>query len=198
MKTTLAVVSALWAIGMAGLPASAGQVPTRESANAMADRVLGKVVDGLWEVSDHYWHDGDYNRIVAMGRIIVEIDPGFDEAFDVCAWLLWSMGDTLGAERLLEYGVKKTPNKGVFYANLGHHLNRTKRYAEALPYFEKAAKLGGIDAAAYATLGHLYTRAGKHKEAVETWKEVVRRFPAFPAGPKNLKAAEQRLGQVGK
>jgi len=198
MKKLLAGLAVAAVVGLSTSAVSARQAPTRDSANAMADRVLTKVVDGLWEVSDVYWHDGDYHRIVGMGRIIVEIDPGFDEAYDVCAWLLWSLGDVQGADRFLEYGVKKSPRKGVFYANLGHHLNRTKRYAEALGYFEKAVKLGGIDAAAYGTLGHLYTRAGRYKEAVDAWKEVVRRFPEFPAGPKNLKAAEQRLKQNDK
>jgi len=198
MNTALATLGALVTVGFLSTAGRAQQAPTAQSANAMADRVLQKVVNGLWEVADHYWHDGDYNRIVGMGRLIVEIDPGYDEAYDVCAWLLWSLGDVSGADKFLEYGVKKSPRKGVFYANLAHHLNRTKRYPDALAYMEKAIKLGGVDAAAWGTLGHLYTRAGRHREAVDAWREVVKRFPEFPAGPKNLRAAEERLKRGGK
>lgn len=186
-----AAILSLLSIGPLAAPARADEAKNR--ADAVASSVLEKVKDGLWETADHYWHDGDYNRIVALGRLIVEIDPGFDEAFDACAWLLWSLGDIKGADDFLAYGVAVSPRKGIFYSNFGQHLNRTKRYQEAMDYLKKAIDLGGVPASAYSTLGHLYTRFGKLQESVDTWKACVAKYPKFPAGPKNLKAAEQRL-----
>lgn len=199
MKTASAALCALALVGICvsgpaqAAPRQATAPAGKAQADAVADRVLSDLVDRLWKTADVYWHDGDYNRIVGLGRVIVEIDPDFDEAFDSCAWLLWSMGETPAADWFLEYGVKRSPRKGIFYANLGQHLNRTKRYPEAMGYLEKAVQLGGVPPSAYATLGHLYTRAGRLEEAVATWRAVVKLFPQFPAGPKNLKSAEERL-----
>jgi Tfp pilus assembly protein PilF len=193
MIRSAACAALLALLTMGSVPAPVRADAAKDRADAVAKAVLGGVKDGLWETADHYWHDGDYNRIVALGRLIVEIDPSFDEAFDSCAWLLWSLGDIKGADDFLEYGVTLSPKKGVFYSNLGQHLNRTKRYKEAMEYLRKAVAYGGVPASAYSTLGHLYTRFGMLQEAVDTWKACVAKYPKFPAGPKNLKAAEQRL-----
>ena len=98
-----------------------------------------------------------------------------------------------GADELLKYAISKAPTQGMLYANFGGHLYRTKRYDEAEKYLEQGVKVGGVTSAAYSFLGHTYTKLGKFKEAVETWKECVKRFPNYPAGPPNLKAAEARL-----
>jgi len=131
--------------------------------------------------------------VVGLGRIIIEIDPKDEEVVDSMAWLLWSMGDIKGADELLKYAISKAPTQGMLYANFGGHLYRTKRYEDAAKYLEQGVKVGGVTSAAYSFLGHTYTKLGKFKEAVETWKECVKRFPKYPAGPPNLKAAEARL-----
>ena len=159
----------------------------------VADAILNDVANRLWEQGDQYWHDGDYQRVVGLGRIIMEIDPNDEEVVDSMAWLLWSMGDIKGADELLKYAISNAPTQGMLYANFGGHLYRTKRYSEAEKYLEQGVKVGGVTSAAYSFLGHTYTKLGKLKEAVETWRECVKRFPKYPAGPPNLKAAEARL-----
>ena len=178
-------------------PINKGAVPKQDkpaiSKDQVADAVLNDIANRLWEQGDKYWHDGDYQRVVGLGRIIMEIDPNDEEVIDSMAWLLWSMGDTTGADELLKYAISKAPKQGMLYANFGGHLYRTKRYDEAEKYLEQGVKVGGVTSAAYSFLGHTYTKLGKYKEAVETWRECVERFPKYPAGPPNLKAAEARL-----
>ena len=169
------------------------QIKPAVSKDQVADEVLNDIANRLWEQGDKYWHDGDYQRVVGLGRIIMEIDPNDEEVIDSMAWLLWSMGDTAGADELLKYAISKAPKQGMLYANFGGHLYRTKRYDEAEKYLEQGVKVGGVTSAAYSFLGHTYTKLGKYKEAVETWRECVKRFPKYPAGPPNLKAAEARL-----
>ena len=174
----------------------AASKPTKPAASKtgdVADSILNDIANRLWEQGDKYWHDGDYQRVVGLGRIIIEIDPNDEEVVDSMAWLLWSMGDIKGADELLKYAISKAPTHGMLYANFGGHLYRTKRYEDAAKYLEQGIKVGGVTSAAYSFLGHSYSRLGKLKEAVETWKECVKRFPKYPAGPPNLKAAEARL-----
>jgi len=167
--------------------------PAASKTDDVADAILNDIGNRLWEQGDKYWHDGDYQRVVGLGRIIIEIDPKDEEVVDSMAWLLWSMGDIKGADELLKYAISKSPTQGMLYANFGGHLYRTKRYEDAAKYLEQGIKVGGVTSAAYSFLGHTYSRLGKLKEAVETWKECVKRFPKYPAGPPNLKAAEARL-----
>ena len=198
MKTALAALAALALTNaaVAGPMQGAGSEKARTLANA--DAISTLVVDKLWVTADKYWHDGDYNRIIGLGRICIEADPNFDEAVDACSWLLWSLGDIPSADWLLNYGVQRSPKKGIFYNNLGQHLFRTKRYDKALTYLEKAVALGGVPPTAYATLGHTYTRLNRPADAVKAWKQCVEKFPDFPAGAKNLKQAEERLAATDK
>lgn len=166
---------------------------TDKQTDQVADAILNDIANRLWEQGDKYWHDGDYQRVVGLGRIIMEIDPNDEEVIDSMAWLLWSMGDTKGADELLKYAISKAPKQGMLYSNFGGHLYRTKRYEEAEKYLVQGVKVGGVTSAAYSFLGHTYTKLGKFKEAVDTWRECVERFPKYPAGPPNLKAAEARL-----
>lgn len=159
--------------------------------------IANAVIDDLWEQTDRYWHDGDYNRIIDLCRICVEADPTFDEAYGVAAWLLWSQGNTPAADWILEYGVKRSPKQGAIYFEYGWQLYNTKRFEAALPYLQKAVARGKVPLAAYTTLAHCYTKLNRLKEAVDAWRVVVKRFPKFDVGKVNLKRAEERLAASG-
>lgn len=155
--------------------------------------MLNAAVDGLWEAADAYFHDGDYVRIVALCRISVELDQSFDEAYSSAGYLLWSMGEIPSADALLEYGTRRSKKPGQLHDEMGQQLFRTKRYADAARYLEKAIKLGGVEVSAYSSLGHSYTKLSKFEDAVRVWQLAVKKFPNYPGGPKNLKDAQERL-----
>ena len=159
---------------------------------------LGAMLDKLWIETDKYWHEGDYNRIVDLCRIVMEGDPGDDEACGAAAFLLWSMGDTKAADWILEYGSKRTPrNKGVFFHEFGWHLYNTKRYKEALPYLQKAVAAGGVPVTAYTTLAHTYDRLGDLPNAVKTWELIGKRFPNHVSWKPNLARVKAKLAAKG-
>lgn len=168
---------------------------TKGSSPLQVSGMISTVVDGLWETGDHYFHDGDYTRVVALLRICVEADQNFDEAYSSAGYLLWSMGESKSAEALLEYGTRRSKKPGSLNSEMGQQLYRTNNYTAALPYLQKAIKLGGsgVDVITYTSLGHCYTKLKKYEDAVQAWKQVVAKFPDFPAGPKNLRDAEERL-----
>jgi pentatricopeptide repeat protein len=155
--------------------------------------MVDALVDGLWLAIDKHFHDGDYVRVVSLCRVCVEADQSFDEAYSSGGYLLWSMGETESAEAFLEYGTRRSKNPSALNSEMGQQLYRTKNYSAALTYFQKAAKLGSTDVTTYSTMGHCYTRLKKFEDAVQTWQLIVKRFPSFPSGPKNLKDAQERL-----
>lgn len=186
----LVFVVAPAALGASKKPA-AGSASLRQAV-VQVDGITNRVVDELWEATDHYWHDGDYNRIVGLVRVCVEADPAFFEAWGVGGWLLWSMGDTGAADAFLKNGLARNPGRWQLHYELGWHLFNTKRFADALPYLKKASAIPSAPAQAWKTLGHCYDKLGRLDEALATWRQVVRRFPRDATGPRNLRRLEEK------
>jgi tetratricopeptide (TPR) repeat protein len=195
MKSLRSALVAL-AVTAAALPAAAQKVakptpaaPPPAQVNGITDAVL----DNLATQSDRYWHDGDYNRVIDLLRILIEADANDTESYANAAYLLWSQGEGPAANWLLEYGVKRSPRQGVLYGEMGYQLVRMKKDKDALPYLEKAVALANVGPTTYANLAHCYTRLGRHAESVATWKKLVARYPEFPSGAVNLQKAEKLL-----
>jgi tetratricopeptide (TPR) repeat protein len=196
----VAAVAAAAGAVRAQQPAAAGATPpkpeTLKEAVAQVDGVTNRVLDGLWTHVDHYWHDGDYNRIVSLSRMCVEIDPSFNEAYAAASYLLWSQGDVPAADWFLQYGIGRTNYKGGLYFELGRHLYTTKRYGDAAKYLEKAVAQPNPTPIWYATLGHSYRQLKRYDDAVRVWQIVVDKYPSFAAGPTNLARAKQLQKQA--
>jgi tetratricopeptide (TPR) repeat protein len=180
-------------------PANPSAKPeTLKQAVLQVDGITGRVLDQLWDNEvDHYWHDGDYNRIVALTRVCVEIDPSFNEAYADVAYLLWSQGDTPAADEFLKYGIQRTSYKGGLYYEFGFQLYNTKRYAEAAKYLEKAVAQPHPSPLWYGTLGHTYRQLKRYDDSVRVWQIVVDKYPTWPSGPPNL-ARVKKLQQQAK
>lgn len=174
-------------------------LPDKPSKNAQrqADGLVSAVVDRLWAEGDRFYHEGDYNRVISLGRICVEADPSFDDAYSSIGYLLWSMQEMASAEGTLLYGVKHSPQHATLNYELGYQYFRTKKFTEALPYLKKAVEYPDAQPPYFATLGHCQTRLGLHADSVVTWKKCVQKFPNFISGPKNLKDAEARVAKGG-
>ena len=159
-----------------------------KTATTQVDGITSRIVDNLWEESDHYWHEGDYNRIIALVRVCVEVDPSFVEAYSSGAWLMWSQGDTRAADTFLQYGLSRAPQaeKGDMAYEFGWHLYNTKRFAEALPYLKRATDNNVQTVTAYTTLGHCYRQLKRYDDSVKAWETVIKKFPKFASGPSNL------------
>lgn len=157
-----------------------------QSSQAQVAGIVNTVVDGLWEASDHYWHEGDYYRIVNLLRLCVEADPSFNDAYSNAAYLLWSLGDTPGADAFFDYGITRTKDPGELNFDYGFHLFNTKRYEAAEPYLAKAVTYANAQPNWYAILGHCYRVQKKYDKSIQTWETVVEKFPKFSSGPVNL------------
>ena len=167
---------------------SAAKPETLKQAVTQVDGITSRVVDNVWVETDHYWHEGDYNRIIGLIRPIVEVDPTFVDAYSSAAWLMWSQGDTAAADTFLQYGITKAPTaqKGEINYEFGWHLFNTKRYAQALPYLKKATDANVSFVTAYTTLGHCYRQLKRYDDSIKTWQTVIKKFPNFASGPSNL------------
>ena len=171
---------------------------SRAEAITQVDGITSRVVDKIWERTDYYWHDGDYNRIVGLVRIAVEADPAFLQAYGDGAWLLWSMGNTTAADNLLKLGLSRNPGRYELNYELGWHLYNTKRYTDALPHLRAATRFSNAPSVTWKVLAHCYDRLGRTDEALAVWRTVVQKFPQDPAGPPNLRRLERKKSGAGR
>lgn len=173
--------------------ASAAKSETLSQAVSQVDGITSEVVDNLWAGTDNYWHHGDYYRIVSILRVCVEADPVFTDAYGNGAYLLWSLGDTQGADLFLKYGTTREPQLWDLQFEFGRHLQlNAKQHAAALPYLQRATANPKADVLAWSTLAHCYEDLGRYPEAVSAWRTVVKKFPGFASGPGNLKRVEAK------
>lgn len=176
-----------------GASALAQTAPAAAAKPSMQlDGLEYRVIDRVWANTDGYFHEGDYNRIVALCRICVESDPEFDEAYSCAAWILWSMGDKPAANTLMAYGTQRAKTKWKAEYTFAEQLMVRKEYKDALPHLKSATKSPAAPVIAWKQLGHAYEKTGDLKNAVATWQYVMKRFQD-PAAPNNLKRVQGKL-----
>jgi len=158
------------------------------------DGIIGASVDELWVKTDYYWHRGDYPRIIALDRLIVEADPTFMEPYSVGGWLMESDGDLAGAEAFYRLGVANNQDSSYMYYNLGvFYFNTVKKYAEAVNTLQQGAKKKDADINDWRMLAHAYEKNHQLNEALDTWKTIKHKWPDGSAVDHNLARVERLI-----
>ena len=112
--------------------------------------------------------------------------------------------------KLLEDGVKKSPDKFRPYYNLGVAYQQHGRYPEAIETYKKAILLAGrpkriktalpylksVDADFYNNLGVLYRKVGRYPEAIESYLGAIRMKPSHADFYNNLGLAYYAEGKL--
>ncbi len=151
---------------------------------AHVQKRVDTIIDGMldrWIVQmDRWWHDGQHEHLINMTYFLIAFDPTNIEAYENAGWLLWSSDRDDEAIALYERGVRNNPDRYDLYYEIGqYYYIRKKDYAKALPYLEQAIKFP-CEWFVWNTLGHVYANLGQKQKAVETWQELLRRFPMMP------------------
>ena len=123
--------------------------------------------------------DDDLNAAVAIARQAVDLDERDALAHFVCGRVLLARKDYHGSISELEIAHRLNPNLAPVYCALGDSLSYQGRFAEAMPYFDKAISLCPHDPqrwafCAYRSLAHIF--AGEDQQALE-WAERALHVP---------------------
>lgn len=157
------------------------------------DGIISASVDDLWAKTDYYWHRGDYPRIIALDRIIVELDPHFMEPYSVGGWLMESDGDNASAEAFYKLGVANNQDSSYMYYYLAaFYFNTLKNYAAAAKVSSEAVAKTDADINDWRMLAHAYEKNRQLNDALHTWKTIKQKWPDGAAVDLNL-ARVQRL-----
>jgi tetratricopeptide (TPR) repeat protein len=147
----------------------AGSV-TRSEIESLANvkETFRLACDYLWQLDDYYWHQGQYERCIAILRLITQLDPHDTDAYGSGAWLMQNQLRDGEAELFLLEGLRNNQDVYDIYFELGFFCYLHERFEEAISYLENALCLDP-PARVYHLLAHCYEHVGDIAQAINVW-----------------------------
>lgn len=153
------------------------------------------IAGALWVRADTFFHEGNYQAIIPVVRLVTWLDPHNIDVYTTGAWHLdynfTDQRNQLSDKRyipasvaLLKEGIRNNPNIWDLYFELGwtHYNKKMMDYDGALRYIEMACKKPGFDPNTGAKvprpefvdrmLAHAYERAGRFDDAIAQWQRA--------------------------
>lgn len=158
------------------------------------DAIFNRMLDDCNLQMDSWWHDGQHEHLINMTYFAIAFDPRNVSLYENAGWLLWSSDRDDEAVALYQRGVRNNPDVYDMYYELGqYYYIRKKDYASARKYLEQAIQYP-CQWFVWNTLGHVYARLGERDKAIETWQELLKRFPMMPID--QLEAVRKNLRDI--
>ncbi|HEX3000693.1 MAG TPA: tetratricopeptide repeat protein [Armatimonadota bacterium] len=169
------------------LPTAAA--PAHE-ADATATAVLDQLVGTLWEHSDDFFHNGDYETTTRVNRLALRLDPQFVDCLATTAWLLRAgLNRPQEALALYHRGMRDNPDNYECYSELGSFYFDQKQYPQAARYLREAVRRNP-PAPVFHQLAHAYEKMNKTDEALAVWRAALEKFPADVIAQRQLQRFE--------
>lgn len=168
----------LMILAICGAASAQQQVPADSLEKLQS--VLGDVRDQLWERNDVFWHHGEFNRCIAMMRMITSIDPHDTEAYEDGSWLMASDLREHDAEAYLVEGLRNNPDVYDIYFELGSFYYFRARFSEAIPLYAICMSFDDTPPFVRHQLAHAYEQYGCVGDALDTWIEAEAAEPNNP------------------
>jgi hypothetical protein len=162
---------------------------TKTPLQALGPALLGMrqvAASLLWVKTDDYFHEGQYEPILRMVRLITTIDPHQVDVYTTGAWhMAYNFMDKrlirAGLEFLQE-GVENNPSIYDLYFESGWtNMDKMKDYPKASYWYQIASTKGTSDgrplppAFTWHQLAISYERAGDIDDAIAQWQKTLER-----------------------
>jgi tetratricopeptide (TPR) repeat protein len=200
----LAIACLLALLGAGPLAANgeAAEVAAGQLGAAEAEKVIAEtsdfLVDLYWSKFDWYWHQGNYDKLIELGYLVIELDPHFVEPYTGAAWLLWSQKRHEEAEALYREGMRENPKDPDLPLEMGalYYHGYRRRPDLAVPLLRRAvANGGGINA--QRALAHALRATGRFREEAAVWEQLLAKHPEDERARRQLEQARARLEERG-
>jgi tetratricopeptide (TPR) repeat protein len=133
---------------------------------------------------------------IEMAQKSISLDNKMSLAHGALSLLYVLKNDYDKAVSEAEIGVALEPNLAYSYNFLGHALNYSSRYSEAISAFEKTLRLDPIPP--YVTLSglaHSLRSVGRYEESVTIFKKLLQNLPDNLLGQLGLTATYSMMGR---
>lgn len=152
------------------------------------------VAGALWVRADEFFHEGDYDAILPLVRMVTWLDPHQLDVYITGSWhLSYNFTDANersdrryipAAQRLLQEGIENNPSVYDVPFELGwQNYDKMKIFAEAEHWFRESSLRKGTDQQGrsdqpapnfvWHMLAHALEREGKIDECIEVWRHIL-------------------------
>lgn len=153
-------------------------------------------VSALWDESDEYFHEGNYEAAVRTLEKIIEIDPTDSQAYVDAGWLLESSDRVFEGFDMYVRNVIANHRNCDSYFELGTKYYYMGAYDLAVQKIE-AGQIYPCDPVVTRMLAHAYERAGRREEAIQTFASILGKDPNDGAALINLMRILDRVPPEG-
>ncbi len=166
-------------------------IPAAEALQRTAE-ARDFLTDMLWLHTEGFWHSGRWDECIRLCRQIVQLDPGFIEAYTGAAWMLWSSDRDDEAIEMYRAGIEANPKSHEVYHEFGMYYWHEHDWEAAAEQFRKSVENGAPQYQQHM-LPNALERAGRKQEALAEWRALLERFPDDPIAKRHIEALEQEL-----
>ena len=173
---------------ISSLMTNVGNNPVVLPSQFIAGTLIGfrEVIAGLlWVRTDEFFHNGNFDAIVPMIRMITWLDPHQVDVYSTGAWHL-SYNFTDSAERadrrylgpaikFMEEGIQNNPEVWDIKLGLGFmiHALKTLDFKQTLFWEKQAAQSKDAKLYVHRQIAHAYTKDGNIDAAIRQWSKCV-------------------------
>lgn len=164
-----------------------------------------QVIAGLlWVRADSFFHQGNYDAILPLVRIISWLDPNFLDVYSTGAWhIMYNFTDEYqrsdrrylpAGMALLNEGIKNNRRVYDLYADAGwSNFDKIKNFDEAVRYYQQGLQTRNVD---YHRLGHQLAhaleRAGRIDDSLRQWEKNLQAHQRIANDPKESQDRRSR------
>ena len=150
--------------------------------------------EGLAEENSQSWllrgkelsESGQYQKAVQAFQQAIQMEPASEEAYLHLGNSYFELGSYDAAADAFHHVLKINPSHSTALFYLGLSLIQQKKYAESIPYFEKAGALDSdFKQLSLFYIGEAQSELGNLQEASETWRRAIKVNPSYGYCPKN-------------
>ena len=122
---------------------------------------------------------GQHEEAVRAFQQAIQKDPGSEDAYLGLGNSHYELESYEAAADAFRYVLKTNPNNSTALFYLGLSLVQQKKYAESIPYFEKAGALDpDFKQLSLFYVGRAHSELGDLEEASDTWRQAIKVNPS--------------------
>jgi type IV pilus biogenesis/stability protein PilW len=143
-----------------------------------------------------YYHQRDYSKAIQAYQKVIELDPGYAEAYNNLGIIYQEAGDFGRALSAYQKAIEINPKYEKALNNLGVLLYLKGRYEESIQAFQKALVINPDNIESHINLGILFKKQGQVDQAIGSYQKALSLNPLHGETHYNMGLLYEQLGKI--
>ena len=142
------------------------------------------------------YHQRDYAKAAQAYQKVIELDPGYAEAYNNLGIIYQEAGDLDRALSSYQKAIETNPRYEKAFNNLGILLYLKGRYEESIQAFKKALAINPDNIESHINLGILFKKQGRVDQAIGSYQKALSLNPLHGETHYNMALLYEHLGNI--